>query len=357
MASCGKGTSTCAKATPAAGAQTPVSLTQSSPDSIAVNGTLAPARHIKLGFQVSGQMKEIAEIGDAVQAGQVLVRLDDTDAKLNLAQANAALKMARAQLAQQKADAKPSEIAAAEQAVKEAEAQVWNASVQLAQLQSGAREGDLAAAQAEVVRTAASLKQAQDAYDGVVEGRAAAKEYGIQAGGLGKAEEQMRVYLAAARKARAQAQLDSLKAGATPEQMAVSEANVAQAQAAADLAQAALDKALLKAPFAGTVDNVYVREGEVATAGASVLGLADTTRWRVETSNLSELQIAKVKVGQKALVTVNAFSGQELTGRVIGFSPVAIIQQGDTTFTVTIELDETNLPLRWGMTARVKILI
>jgi hypothetical protein len=46
-----------------------------------------------------------------------------------------------------------------------------------------------------------------------------------------------------------------------------------------------------------------------------------------------------------------------LTGRVVGFSPAAIVQQGDTTFTVTIELDETDLPLRWGMTARVKIVI
>jgi HlyD family secretion protein len=72
---------------------------------------------------------------------------------------------------------------------------------------------------------------------------------------------------------------------------------------------------------------------------------------------MSELQIAKVKVGQKATVTVNAFSGQELTGRVVGFSPIAIVQQGDTTFTVTIELDETNLPLRWGMTAKVRILM
>ena len=87
-----------------------------------------------------------------------------------------------------------------------------------------------------------------------------------------------------------------------------------------------------------------------------MLGLADTTRWRVETSNLSELQIAQMKVGQKAIVTVNAFLGQtDRTSRRV--SPIAIVQQGDTTYTVTIELEETNLPLRWGMTAKVKILV
>jgi multidrug resistance efflux pump len=129
-------------------------------------------------------------------------------------------------------------------------------------------------------------------------------------------------------------------------------ARLALRKAQTDLAQVELT-----APYTGTVTALMIRQGEVATAGAPVLGLADTTRWRVETSNLSELQIAQVKVGQKAKVTVNAFSGQELTGRVVGFSPIAIVQQGDTTFTVTIELDETSLPLRWGMTARVKILI
>jgi HlyD family secretion protein len=390
IVSCSGNKNTNARATPSS--STPASEVLSSPDSIAVNGTLAPARHIKLSFQVSGQVKEAAEIGDIVQAEQVLAGLDNTDARLNLAQANAALKMAQAQLAQQRAGARPAEIAAAEQSVQEAKAQVWNASARLAQLQSGAREGDLAAAQAKVAQAAASLKQAQDAYDGVVEGHATAKEYGIQAGGLGMAEEQMRIHLAAARtayeaaqkqlaqlqagatknesdaaratlaamqaqQARAQAQLDLLKAGTPPEQIAVSEANVAQVQAAADLAQAALDKTQLKAPFAGIVSDVYVHEGEVATTGVPVLGLADTTRWQVETSNMSELQIAKVKIGQKARITVNAFPGQELTGRVVGFSPIAIVQQGDTTFTVTIELDKTNLPLRWGMTARVNIEI
>jgi HlyD family secretion protein len=129
------------------------------------------------------------------------------------------------------------------------------------------------------------------------------------------------------------------------------------ARLALQKAQADLAQTELTAPYTGTVTALLIRQGKVATAGTPVLGLADTTRWRVETSNMSELQIASVKVGQKALVTVNAFSGQELTGQVITISPVAIVQQGDTTFAVTIELDETNLPLRWGMTTRVKILI
>jgi len=157
--------------------------------------------------------------------------------------------------------------------------------------------------------------------------------------------------------AEAQARYAALKKQPDPENVQAAQLSVEVARLALQKAQTDLAQVELTAPYTGTVTALMLRQGEVATAGAPALTLADTTRWRVETSNLSELQIAKVQVGQKALVTVNAFSGQELAGRVVGLSPVAIVQQGDTTFTATIELDETNLPLRWGMTVKVKILI
>ena len=88
-----------------------------------------------------------------------------------------------------------------------------------------------------------------------------------------------------------------------------------------------------------------------------MLELAETGRWRVETNNVGELEIGRVKVGQEARVTVNAFLGEELVGTVVAISPTAVVQHGDTTYTVTIELGETDLGLRWGMTARVTILV
>ena len=53
---------------------------------------------------------------------------------------------------------------------------------------------------------------------------------------------------------------------------------------------------------------------------------------------------------------VNAFQEEPLPGRVLTISPVAVVQQGDTTYTLTIELEDTDLNLRPGMTARVEIL-
>jgi hypothetical protein len=51
-----------------------------------------------------------------------------------------------------------------------------------------------------------------------------------------------------------------------------------------------------------------------------------------------------------------AFRGEELSGRVVAISPVAVVQQGDTTYTVMIELESTDLNLRPGMNAEVEIV-
>ena len=366
---------------------TPTPQAQVLPAVISASGKLLPVRWANLAFQSGGRVVEVmVQAGDKVEAGQIVVRLDDADAKLALAQANAALKSAQAQLAQIKAGPRPTELASAEQGVKQAMAAVDGAAEQLAQLQAGARTADIAAAQAEVARSAAQLKQAQDAYDGVVAGRAAAKEYGIQAGGLGQAEEQMRVQLASARAAyeatqkrlaqlqagptkaeldvaranlasvqaqrdRAQAQLDLLKAGAAAEQIAVAEANVAQAQVTVDQAKAALDKTQLQAPFAGTVGSVMVREGETLVPSQLVLTVGDLTELRVETTDLSEVDVARVMVGEPVNVTFDAVKGKTFTGKVARIAPMSSQGQGGVNYTVIVELDQLDPALRWGMTA------
>ena len=366
---------------------TPTPQAQIIPAVVSASGKLLPSHWANLSFLGGGRVVEVkVQAGDTVEAGQVLVRLDDVDARLALAQANAGLKVAQAQLAQTKVGARPAEIAAAEQGVKEASAAADASAAQLAQLQSGARAADVADAEAEVARLAGELDRAQKAYDGVLAGRAAAKEYGVPGGGLGQYEEQMRAQLNAVRasygaaqkrleqikagptkneldaaranvaaaeaaKARSQAQLDLVKAGATAEQIAVAEANVAQAQVAVDLAQAALDKLQLQAPFAGTAGSVYVRGGEMLASGQQVLTLGDLTSLRVETTDLSEVDVARVVVGQPVNVTFDAIKGKTLTGKVARIAPMSSQGQGGVNYTVIVELDQLDPALRWGMTA------
>ena len=374
---------------------TPTPQVQDVPVVVSASGKLLPARWVNLSFLPAGggPVVEVkVQAGDKVEAGQVLVQLDDTDAKLTLAQANAAVKMAQAQLAQLKAGAQPEEIAQQKQAVQAAQAALAGAQAQLDQLQQGARQGDLAVADAAVRQAEADWKVVADSYDAVTTGLELSKKYGKGGSELTKAEASLRYQLQAAAqsvtaaKARlsqtktgpteaerreaqaavaaaqaqsdaAQARLDQTMVGATQEQIAVAEANVAQAQAAADLAQANLDKLQLAAPFAGTVGNVYAREGELLAAGQTALALGDLSSLRVETTDLSEVDVARVAIGQPVNVTFDALKGQTLLGRVTRIAPMSSASQGGVNYTVIVELDQLDPALRWGMTAFTDIQV
>ncbi len=372
---------------------TPTPQAQNVPVVVSASGKLLPERWANLSFLAGGPVAEVkVQAGDKVVAGQVLVRLDDTDAKLALAQANAALKMAQAQLAQLEAGARPEEIAQQKQAVQAAQAALAGAQAQLDQLQAGVRQGDLAVADAAVRQAEADWKVIADSYDAVTTGLEMAKKYNRGESTLSKAEASLRYQLQAATqtvmaaKARlaqikagpteaerrgaragvaaaqaqydaAQAQLDQMTAGATKEQIAVAEANVAQVQAAADLAQANLDKLQLTAPFAGTVGNVYAHEGEMLAAGQTVLALGDLSSLRVETTDLSEVDVARVTVGQPVNVTFDALKGQTLLGRVTRIAPMSSASQGGVNYAVIVELDQLDPALRWGMTAFTDIQV
>jgi HlyD family secretion protein len=361
---------------------TPTPQAQDIPVMVSASGKLLPSRWANLSFRAGGRVIEMkVQAGDKIEAKQVLARLDDTDTKLALAQVNAAVKMAQAQLAQLKASARPEEIMQQKQAVQAAQASLAGAQARLDQLQAGARQAEVAEAEAALRQAEAAWKAKSDAYDD-----------NLRNGALGATEEHLRAQVQAAaqavtaakarlsqikagpteaelRGARAavqaaqaerdatQARLDQMMAGATKEQIAVAEANVAQAQAAADLAQANVDKLQLKAPFAGTIGNIYAREGEMLTPGQTVLALGDLSSLRVETTDLSEVDVARVTVGQPVNVTFDALKGQTLQGRVTHIAPMSSASQGGVNYTVIVELGQLDPALRWGMTAFTDIQV
>ena len=158
------------------------------------------------------------------------------------------------------------------------------------------------------------------------------------------------------RSAQAQAQLDLLRAGSRAEDIAVAEAQVAQAQVSLAEAQNALDDAVLKAPFDGTVGAMLVQAGEVAAAGTPVVRLGDLTQLYVQTEDLGEVDVNRVQVGQAASVRVDAISGQTFKATVLRVAPAAIDRRGDKVYTVTLNLEGSqDAGLRWGMTAFVDI--
>ncbi|HAX71396.1 MAG TPA: hypothetical protein DCY14_17410 [Anaerolineae bacterium] len=127
-----------------------------------------------------------------------------------------------------------------------------------------------------------------------------------------------------------------------------------QSKAAWDSAAAELAQSVLLAPFDGTIVDLAVIPGELVQINQPVLVLADLKRLHITTTDLSERDIARVKVGQRADVYIEALD-LTVTGKVIRISPIAETVGGDVVFPVTIELDKQPEGLLWGMSAEVQI--
>lgn len=129
-----------------------------------------------------------------------------------------------------------------------------------------------------------------------------------------------------------------------------------QSKAVWDSAAAGLAQSTLLAPFNGTVVDIQIIPGETVQAGQTVLTLADLQHLRIETTDLSERDITRVKLGQPVDVYIEALD-VTVTGKVIRISPISETVGGDVVYPVTIELSEQPKGLLWGMTAEVQIAV
>ena len=145
-------------------------------------------------------------------------------------------------------------------------------------------------------------------------------------------------------------------AGIDPDQQAAAEARVQSAKAALESAGVQIDLRTLNATLGGTVVDLDVQSGELVTAGMPVVTIADYSAWLVKTDNLTELEIARVSLGQKVRVTLDALPEMTLEGEVTHINARYEEKRGDITYTVTIRLAQTDPQMRWGMTASVTFL-
>jgi HlyD family secretion protein len=77
----------------------------------------------------------------------------------------------------------------------------------------------------------------------------------------------------------------------------------------------------------------------------------------IETTDLSEVDVARVSLGQPVHVTFDALKGKTLIGRVTRIAPMSSATQGGVNYTVLVELDQLDPALRWGMTAFTDIQV
>jgi HlyD family secretion protein len=155
---------------------------------------------------------------------------------------------------------------------------------------------------------------------------------------------------------KAQAQLDQLRAGASSYQLAVATAEMQSAQAALTLAQVALEKTELRAPFAGVVAAIMPKAGEYVASGAALVNLADMSAWQIETTDLTELSVVSVREGGAATMSFDAIPDLKLPGTVSRIRALGENRQGDITYVVTVMPARHDARLRWNMTASVTII-
>lgn len=132
------------------------------------------------------------------------------------------------------------------------------------------------------------------------------------------------------------------------------DARVQQAQTTVELAQINLVEGTLTAPFDGTVASINVIPGEFVASDQAVITLATLNALQLETTDLSERDIAAVKIGSPVNILIESLN-ENFTGKVIAISPRADITSGDAVFKVTIAFDRQPQNLLWGMTAEVTI--
>lgn len=153
--------------------------------------------------------------------------------------------------------------------------------------------------------------------------------------------------LAQANLADAEREYERLKNGPDPDA-------VAAAQARIKSIEVVVNQKYLLVPFDGIIVEKYVRSGESISPGAPVVLLADLSTLVVETTDLSEVDVARIKEGDPVKVTFDALPDSVVNGKV---SKIALKNTAGSGvyYTVTVTLDEIPSALRWGMSAFVEI--
>ncbi|MBN2117763.1 MAG: efflux RND transporter periplasmic adaptor subunit [Anaerolineales bacterium] len=138
------------------------------------------------------------------------------------------------------------------------------------------------------------------------------------------------------------------------EEIDIANARVQEARASVAVARANLAQGTLSAPHDGTIVSIRVIPGEFVRANQAMVTLATLDTLQIETTDLSERDVPNVHVGDSADIFVEALN-RNISGTVIGISPIANTVDGDVVFKVTIAPDTQPEGLLWGMTAVVEI--
>ena len=348
----------------------PASAVSSGGDVVA-SAVVFPAQDANLAFVAGGNVAKVnVKVGDRITAGHVLVELENTILQLEVDRAQRALRELTSSAS----------LAAAEQAVASAQDAYDDAQKKVDNLKY--RNSDKVTVdylQDQVTLAQDALDRARDRYTSTkglsdldpARAKAGTELYNAQRAynnalasfnwytGLPSENDIATVNAdfdaATAALQEAQWYLSELKGESIPADATGAKlAQLQQAKADITAAQNRLDQSRLIAPISGVIAQVNVIAGEYATPGKILIVISDVDNLQVKTTDLSERDIVKVKIGDPANIMVDAL-GQEFSGKVVNISPLANTLGGDVVYEVTLDFDEQPADVRSGMTADVAI--
>lgn len=335
-------------------------------------GTLIPATEVELGFDTSGELAQIlVVVGDVVEVGQVLARLEPTSAETALAEAEAELREMTSPLA----------VAQAHLAVADAQEALESAQYTYTVRQEGHRatQDTIEGAKARLAQAKEGLASAKEAYDRAEGSAEKARAYDRYASAkssynsalatynwytghpteIQQAQLEADVAIAGARLAEAQALVAALTGDQLPEGASGSGLTALQkAQAAVAAARQNLESTGLHAPMAGTITAINGTVGETV-GGSSVMTLMDLRQPHVE-FYLDQTDIDKASDGLEVEVTFDAYPDVVYSGTVTGIDPVLTTSGGVSAVhgfaALTPQAGESAPRLLVGLSAAVDVI-
>lgn len=402
---------------------------------VSVTGQVKSEKNVGLAFEKAGRIASVdVSVGDMVLAGQILMRLVNTDVAAQLAQAEADVKVQQAKLDELKIGTRPEEIQVQE--VKVANAQValenakktlvdkiqdaytksddairnkvdqffdnprgvnpqlsfsiedfqlkidleqqrllvetilktWKSSLEqltvLSDLDSYAADADKNLVEVRTILDQAALAvNSVEATTSLTQTTINGWKSDVSAGrtnvytattNLSTAEDGLKTAQSDLTLAEQELILD--KAGSTVEQIAAQEAEVEQAKANADNYRAQLAKTILRSPINGIVTKQDGNVGEIIAANTTLVSLISENNFKIE-ANIPETDIAKVKIGNTASLTLDAYGNSVIfEATVTAVDPAETVIEGVSTYKTTFHFTKEDERIKSGMTANIDIL-
>lgn len=348
---------------------------------VSATGVVVPLQWARLSLPAAGIVEELpVNEDDQVSAEQVLLRMEGRE-RLDAAIAAAKYELAAAKTALDKLFEDPElKVASSSQAMVDARVAIRDAERLVKNLSTPSSQASIDQALATVVLAKDKLDKAREDFKpyekkqednltraALLNKKAQAEQdydaavrrlNNLQgsANELDLAQAQADLEMAQAQLAVAERDYQMYKNGPDPAELALAQERITNADAQLTAAIAALDDQILVAPFAGVISELYVHANEWIAPGQPVLLLADLGHLRVETTDLNEIDVARVEVGDEVSVTFDALPDLAVTGTVVRIASKAGEGSG-VNYPVIIELDEIPEKLCWGMTAFVDILV